>query len=502
MDKMNVELSIFVLFALGINYANSLDLSPSAIAKTLHKGAYEAVKGTVNTVTEVVGTPVDIKDVHFFLHTSKDHGYPNHTVDPLNPAELATRNGKVYFLIHGWTQNRQKTPWYRPLTEYLLKKHPEAHVVQLDWGKAADNIYALAAFGTESVGNIIGDVIKKLVVDYNVPRKNIVVIGHSLGGQISGWVGKRFRKLTNSTLPRIIALDPAGPLFLSRPEEKRLNKHDAEVVMVLHSDGGKLGFGSSCGTIDIFPNGGSDQPGCFRVDLDDVSTLAEPIWCDHQRGYNLFLEAVKSPCLFLAKKCESYDKFKENKCENIAVSLGDLEASSAGSYYFNTTAEAPFIRIEEVKKHERYLQHSKNGINEGCLQLLRSNEQDNHGEIQKSESHERNRETLRDSNTRQDDEDRGHTYEEKQYSRSSNSENGRIHQNDHRYSSDGSSNKFDHKHSRGEENNSSNDRQHQGNNRKSHQDRIYEENGSITPVSYQEFKKISKKSYQESTGYR
>lgn len=118
--------------------------------------------------------------------------------------------------------------------------------------------------------------IKKLVVDYNVSRKNVILIGHSLGGQITGWVGKRFRKLTKNTLPRIIALDPAGPLFSSRPEDKRLNKNDADIVMVLHSDGGKLGFGSRCGSIDFFPNGGSDQPGCYKVDLADVSTLTEP----------------------------------------------------------------------------------------------------------------------------------------------------------------------------------------------------------------------------------
>lgn len=133
-----------------------MDLSPSSVAKTIHKGAYEAVKETVNTVTEVVGTPVELKDVHFFLHTSRDQGYPNHTVDPLQPSEIASREGRVYFLIHGWTQSREKTPWYRPVTEYLLKRHPDAHVVQIDWEKAAANNYPSAAFCTESVGKLFG----------------------------------------------------------------------------------------------------------------------------------------------------------------------------------------------------------------------------------------------------------------------------------------------------------------------------------------------------------
>lgn len=125
-------------------------------------------------------------------------------------------------------------------------------------------------------GNFLGILVNRLVSEYKVPREKIVLIGHSLGGQISGWAGKKFGEISGQKLARIIALDPAGPLFILRPNSRRLNKHDAEVVMVIHTDGDKLGFPIPCGTIDFFPNGGDNQPGCWEVDLARISTYAEP----------------------------------------------------------------------------------------------------------------------------------------------------------------------------------------------------------------------------------
>lgn len=111
---------------------------------------------------------------------------------------------------------------------------------------------------------------------YGIKFNDILLIGHSLGGQISGFVGKLVQKKASKKLARIIAMDPAGPIFDTRPEDKRLNKNDAEVVEVLHSDGGTFGFLSSCGTIDFYPNGGSSQPGCKRIDLLDIKSVVEP----------------------------------------------------------------------------------------------------------------------------------------------------------------------------------------------------------------------------------
>lgn len=125
----------------------------------------------------------------------------------------------------------------------------------------------------------MANLIIKLNEDHGIKYDDILLVGHSLGGQTSGFVGKIIKKKTEQTLPRIIALDPAGPYFDTRPEEKRLNKNDAKVVQVIHSDGGTFGFLKSCGSIDFFPNGGSSQPGCKRIDLLDITSVVEPGKC-------------------------------------------------------------------------------------------------------------------------------------------------------------------------------------------------------------------------------
>ena len=98
--------------------------------------------------------------------------------------------------------------------------------------------------------------------------QNILLVGHSLGGQVSGYAGEYIFRKTSKKLPQITALDPAGPLFQGffNINGKSLNKNDAEVVYVIHTDKSLFGQRSTCGTVDVFPNGGSDQPGCPEKD--------------------------------------------------------------------------------------------------------------------------------------------------------------------------------------------------------------------------------------------
>lgn len=122
----------------------------------------------------------------------------------------------------------------------------------------------------------IADLIVNLNKNHNVDLNNVLLVGHSLGGQMTGFVGKHIYKMTGRKLPRIVALDPAGPLFVERPDDKRLNKDDAEIVEVIHTDGGTFGFKDATGTIDFFPNGGTSQPGCKSIDLLDPKSLIDP----------------------------------------------------------------------------------------------------------------------------------------------------------------------------------------------------------------------------------
>ncbi|XP_044745610.1 pancreatic lipase-related protein 2-like [Coccinella septempunctata] len=308
---------------------------------TLNKGIFKVENGVVQGLSEVIGVPVTLQDVNFFLATSRNVRNPT-KVDYAYPADVAATKAQIFFITHGWSASR-KDSWVGNLTEVLLMRYPQAHVVQVDWSKPAGDEYPFAAFHTESVGEIVANLTKTLVHDHNVPPENIVLMGHSLGGQISGWAGKKFKKSTGKTLPLIVALDPAGPLFCLRPEQRRLNRYDAERVMVIHTDGGVLGFIEPCGTIDFFPNGGTEQPGCAKINVIDLASYLNPLSCDHGRSHEYLIEAINSTKAFPAKKCKSYTDFVLNlSCEDVVAHMGHLDETNEGTFFLKTASAKLF----------------------------------------------------------------------------------------------------------------------------------------------------------------
>lgn len=94
--------------------------------------------------------------------------------------------------------------------------------------------------------------------------RNIHIMGHSLGAQVAGFIGQTTLDRIGRKIHRITGLDPAGPVFATLPTSQRLSKDDADIVVVVHSDGGALGLYRTSGTIDFYPNGGMPiQPGCI-----------------------------------------------------------------------------------------------------------------------------------------------------------------------------------------------------------------------------------------------
>lgn len=130
------------------------------------------------------------------------------------------------------------------------------------------------------LGNFIGGAVIKINKDKGVPLKKFHLIGHSLGAHVVGFAAQKVKSATGTSLDWVTGLDPAGPLFEvpQVPKSKRLSDDDANVVEIIHSDGGILGFHNSLGTIDFYPNGGRYiQPNCDKDEalLEEVKDLGE-----------------------------------------------------------------------------------------------------------------------------------------------------------------------------------------------------------------------------------
>lgn len=110
------------------------------------------------------------------------------------------------------------------------------------------------------MGDVVLDAIRK-----GLKPEKLHLIGHSLGGQLCGYIARRVLSLSRNAveLLRITGLDPAGPGFFPSDSMQHLSAGDAKFVDIIHSDGGGYGQPSATGTADFWPNNGTRfQPGC------------------------------------------------------------------------------------------------------------------------------------------------------------------------------------------------------------------------------------------------
>ncbi|XP_065307720.1 phospholipase A1-like isoform X1 [Dermacentor albipictus] len=224
-------------------------------------------------------------------------------------APLIDPGQKFYIIVHGFLSSA-KTEWMQDMKEQILDKE-NASVVLVDWSHGCGSIlgYSTAAANTRVVARSLALLVKTLADAGAVKPEHVHYIGHSLGAQTGGFFGKDVKQLTGKVVGRITGLDPAGPLFESYGVH--LTKDDAVFVDVLHTSigsgwtdivQGRLGMSTSCGHVDFYPNGGREQPGCWRFTS-----------CSHSKSTEFYAESVRK-CDFPTRLCKSYEEFVDGKC--------------------------------------------------------------------------------------------------------------------------------------------------------------------------------------------
>lgn len=226
-------------------------------------------------------------------------------------ASLVEPGRKLYFVVHGFLSSA-KTAWMIDMKDEILNQEADASVVLVDWSKGCSSIlgYSTAAANTRTVARSLAYLVKTLSESGVVSPKDVHYIGHSLGAQTGGFFGQDVKTLMGQVVGRITGLDPAGPLFESRGIH--LRAEHAEFVDVLHTSigtswtdvvQGRLGMLASCGHVDFYPNGGKQQPGCWRFSS-----------CSHSKATKYYADSIRS-CEFPTRSCDSYEAFKSGACK-------------------------------------------------------------------------------------------------------------------------------------------------------------------------------------------
>ncbi|XP_046743819.1 lipase member H-like [Diprion similis] len=241
--------------------------------------------------------------------------------------------------LHGWTESCESSSVQEVVAAYL--ERADYNVLVLDYSEIAAQVWDYASLSTEGVGYTVAQALDEMVAA-GLDATTLRLVGHSLGGQVAGYVGKN----VNFTIPRITALDPAGPGFSE--SDVHLQASDAGFVEIIHTEASYLGIDYSAGDVDFWPNGGSSQPGC------SVTSELLLITCSHARSWAYYAESLINENAFVAVACDSYTEFKNGSCSsNTEVVMGYATPNTAaGNFMLQTNSDSPYGRGDNGTTYE------------------------------------------------------------------------------------------------------------------------------------------------------
>ncbi|XP_011175763.2 lipase member H-B [Solenopsis invicta] len=234
--------------------------------------------------------------------------------------------------IHGFTEHMEKES-VRTVVQAYLKRN-DHNIIGVDYRKLANESYLKVARNAPRVADALVMFLDKMIKS-GFDKEKLHIVGHSMGSQISGYVGRK----VSFEIPRITGLDPAGPLY--NRLQPSLSFSDARFVDIIHTDYGFYGIAKTMGTVDFFPNGGERiQPGCPQrptfLSIDD--------FCSHRRSWQFYAESLINESAFLGVQCASLPHLVSGRCSNnTQIIMGYATPNSAqGTIYLVTDNKSPF----------------------------------------------------------------------------------------------------------------------------------------------------------------
>ena len=301
----------------------------------------------------------DADDVELLLYTSGSNSKSFKFNDDLNLDDMSEeflnqgfdKDRATKIVAHGW--NEDATDFYSWYISAYDSSGWDINLICINWESHAKNlIYVAAAADAIEIGEKIGaEIVSNLLL--NSTRLNqspdlIHAIGHSLGAHLVGHIGKN----SVDKIGRITGLDPARQDFVD-DLSRRLSKADAELVDVIHTNGGDetgyFSFIEPMGHVDFYPNGGEHMPGCDKTNLVLLGGITFDS-CSHNRATHYYTESIEHRCdntFFLSKNCDSFSDYEDNDCQGrdelpMGEALTESMINTEGKYFLETGADSPY----------------------------------------------------------------------------------------------------------------------------------------------------------------
>jgi pimeloyl-ACP methyl ester carboxylesterase len=286
-----------------------------------------------------IALPMCIEEMtpHYYMYTQSNTATAeefDHTTVP----SVFVGSRRTIFLVHGWNSNGNGG-WVHDMKDTLLAAE-DANVVIVDWGGGAELAnYFQSASNTRSMGAYSALVFDNLVSN---GASSTWCIGHSLGAHLCGHTGMR----VTTPLERTTGLDPAGPWFQGKLDRTvGINPTSGNLVDIIHTDV-SLGQLRDLGHVDFYPNGGAEQPGCFKDSSDPDAKNS----CAHARAYEYLRQSVQTNCFLAWSRCTDYNDIPGSctsctcgtaACASMGYSLTS-GCSTSGWYYIQVTDSEPY----------------------------------------------------------------------------------------------------------------------------------------------------------------
>ncbi|XP_027621781.1 hepatic triacylglycerol lipase [Tupaia chinensis] len=264
-------------------------------------------------------------------------------------------------IIHGWSVDGQLEGWIWQMVA-ALKSTPSrpVNVGLANWMSLAHHHYAIAVRNTRRAGQEVAALLQWLEESVAFPRRQVHLIGYSLGAHVSGFAGSYMGR--KHKIGRITGLDAAGPLFEGTSPSDRLSPDDADFVDAIHTFtrehmGLSVGIKQPIAHYDFYPNGGSFQPGCHFLELykhiarHGLNAITQTIKCAHERSVHLFVDSLLHEGMqSTAYLCSDMDSFSQGlclscgkgRCNTLGYHVRQERHRKSKRLFLVTRAQSPF----------------------------------------------------------------------------------------------------------------------------------------------------------------